>query len=68
MQKWMPTDGTVQFENLTNSMGVLVISGPKARELMTRVSKNDFSNEKYLRLIFNKMMRACIGISNPYDL
>ena len=26
-----------QFENLTNSMGVLVVSGPKARELMTKV-------------------------------
>ena len=37
IQKWMPTDGSVQFENLTNSMGVLVVSGPKARELMTRV-------------------------------
>ena len=47
IQKWMPTDGTVQFENLTNSMGVLVVSGPKARELMTRVSKDDFSAENF---------------------
>jgi len=47
IQKWMPTDGTVQFENLTNSMGVLVVSGPKARELMTRVSRDDFSGENF---------------------
>ena len=47
IQKWMPTDGTVQFENLTNSIGVLVVSGPKARELMTRVSKDDFSAENF---------------------
>jgi dimethylglycine dehydrogenase len=47
IQKWMPTDGTVQFENLTNGMGVLVVSGPKARELMTRVSKDDFSTENF---------------------
>ncbi|MDA9605849.1 FAD-dependent oxidoreductase [Candidatus Pelagibacter sp.] len=47
IQKWMPTDGTVQFENLTNSMGVLVVSGPKARELMTRVSTDDFSAENF---------------------
>ncbi len=47
IQKWMPTDGTVQFENLTNSMGVLVVSGPKARELMTRVSRDDFSKENF---------------------
>ena len=45
--KWMPKDGSVQFENLTNSIGVLVISGPKARELMKRVSKDDFSNENF---------------------
>ena len=38
----MPTDGSVQFENLTNSMGVLVVSGPKARELM----------KKYQEMIF----------------
>ena len=35
------------FENLTNSIGVLVVSGPKARELMQRVSKTDFSSEKF---------------------
>ena len=45
--KWMPKDGSVQFENLTNSVGVLVVSGPKARELMKRVSKDDFSNEDF---------------------
>ena len=45
--KWMPKDGSVQFENLTNSIGVLVVSGPKARELMKRVSKDDFSNENF---------------------
>jgi len=47
IHKWMPTDGSVQFENLTNSTGVLVVSGPKARELMTRVSRDDFSNENF---------------------
>jgi len=47
IHKWMPNDGTVQYENLTNSMGVLVVSGPKARKLMQKVSKADFSNEKF---------------------
>jgi len=45
--KWMPKDGSVQFENLTNSIGVLVVSGPKARTLMQRISKTDFSNDKF---------------------
>ncbi|MBD42144.1 MAG: dimethylglycine dehydrogenase [Pelagibacteraceae bacterium] len=47
IQKWMPEDGSVQFENLTNSIGVLVVSGPKARDLMQRVSKDDFSNDNF---------------------
>ncbi len=47
LKKHMPKDGTVQFENLTNSMGVLVIAGPKSRELMQRVSRDDFSNESF---------------------
>ena len=45
--RWMPDDGSVQFENLTNSNGVLVVAGPKARELMCRVSKDDFSNDNF---------------------
>ncbi|MEM8973423.1 MAG: FAD-dependent oxidoreductase [Pseudomonadota bacterium] len=47
LKKHMPTDGSVQFENLTNAMGVLVIAGPKSRELMQRVSRNDFSNAAF---------------------
>tara|TARA_B100001123_G_scaffold143121_1_gene166354 strand:+ start:1574 stop:4006 length:2433 start_codon:yes stop_codon:yes gene_type:complete len=47
IHKWMPKDGSVHFENLTGSMGVLVVSGPKSRELMSRVSNTDFSNEKF---------------------
>ena len=47
IQKWMPTDGSVIFEDLTNSTGVLVIAGPKARELMQKVSVDDFSSENF---------------------
>ena len=39
-------DGSVIFEDLTNSNGVLV-AGPKARELMQKVSTDDFSNENF---------------------
>ena len=47
IRKWMPTDNSVQFENITNSIGVLVIAGPKSRELLKRVSKDNFSNESF---------------------
>jgi len=55
IQKWMPKDGSVQFENLTNSVGVLVIAGPKARDLMNKVSKDDFSNENFKWLSSKKV-------------
>ena len=47
IKKWMPKDRSVTFENLTNSIGVLVIAGPKARDLMKKVSKTDFSNSNF---------------------
>ena len=47
LKKHMPTDGSVQFQNLTNSMGVLAVAGPKARELMSRVTDADLSNEAF---------------------
>ena len=45
--KHMPRDGLVQFENLTNAVGVLVVSGPKARALMGRVTVADLSNDAF---------------------
>ena len=51
----MPTDGSVIFEDLTNSNGVLVVAGPKARKLMEKVSKDDFSNENFKWLTAKKV-------------
>jgi dimethylglycine dehydrogenase len=47
LKKHMPTDGSVHFENITNAMGVLVVAGPKSRELLNRVSDADLSNEAF---------------------
>ena len=47
LKKHMPEDGSVQFQNLTNALGVLVVAGPKARELMQRVSDADFSSAAF---------------------
>jgi dimethylglycine dehydrogenase len=37
----------VRFENLTNSLGVLVVAGPKARDLMSRVTDADLGSEAF---------------------
>lgn len=47
LNKAMPEDGSVRFDQLTNQIGVLVLAGPKARQLMERVSEADFSNKAF---------------------
>ncbi len=47
IKKWMPNDRSVTFENLTNSIGVLVVAGPKSRGLLNKISNTDFSNKAF---------------------
>ena len=47
IKKWMPTDRSVFFENLTNSIGVLVVAGPRSRDLLNKISNSNFSNEAF---------------------
>jgi dimethylglycine dehydrogenase len=47
IRKHLPDDGSVVFQNLTGAMGVLVLAGPKSRELLSRVSDADFSNAAF---------------------
>jgi dimethylglycine dehydrogenase len=47
IKKKMPTDDSVRYDHITTKMGVLVVAGPKSRELMNRVSDADFSNEAF---------------------
>ncbi|MFQ5609498.1 MAG: glycine cleavage T C-terminal barrel domain-containing protein, partial [Woeseiaceae bacterium] len=47
LKKHMPDDGSVQFRNLTDAIGVLVVAGPKSRQLLERVTDADLSNEAF---------------------
>ena len=47
LQKHMPKDGSVQFTQLTGSQGVLVVTGPKSRQLLQRVTDADLSNAAF---------------------
>jgi dimethylglycine dehydrogenase len=47
LEKHMPSDGSVQFEQLTDAIGVLVLAGPKARQVLQRVTDADLSNEAF---------------------
>ena len=47
IKKWMPNDRSVIFENITNSIGVLVVAGPKSRDLLSKISNADLSNKAF---------------------
>jgi dimethylglycine dehydrogenase len=47
IHRHLPRDGSVQVENLTGGMGVLVVAGPKSRQLLERVAGTSLSNEAF---------------------
>ncbi len=47
LKKAMPRDGSVSFERLTTSMGVLVLAGPRARDVMQKLTDSDLSNDAF---------------------
>ena len=47
LRKHLPEDGSVQLLDLTNRIGVLVVAGPRSREILQRVSGADFSSSAF---------------------
>ena len=47
LRKFMPDDGAVRFDYLTDSLGVFVVAGPRARDLLQGLSDADFSNAAF---------------------
>lgn len=47
LKKAMPRNGSVIFERLTTAMGVLVVAGPRSRDLLTKLTDADLSNEAF---------------------
>ncbi len=45
--KQLPDDGSVTLTNLTTSYGVLVLVGPRSREILSKVTDADLSNEAF---------------------
>jgi dimethylglycine dehydrogenase len=63
LKKAMPKDGSVNFERLTTSMGVLVLAGPRSRDVLAKLTDTDLSNEAFPWLTGKKMS---IGVA-PVD-
>jgi glycine cleavage system aminomethyltransferase T len=47
IEKHLPSDGSVVVDNVTSSIGVLTLAGPRSRELLQRISGADFSDEGF---------------------
>ena len=47
LKKLMPTDGSVRFQPLTAAMGVLVVAGPRSRDLLQMLTDADLSNAAF---------------------
>lgn len=60
LKKHLPGDGSVRYDDLSTQMGVFVLAGPKSKELLSRVSRDDFSNESFKWLSGRDV---CIGMA-----
>lgn len=47
LTKLSPKDGSVQLQKITTQMGVLVLAGPKSREVLQKLTDTDLSNDSF---------------------
>ena len=55
LRKALPGDGSVSFERLTTAMGVLVLAGPRSREVLAKLTDTDLSTEAFPWLTGKKL-------------
>jgi len=63
LQKYMPKDGSVQFTQMTRAYGVLVVAGPKSRQLLQRLTDADLSNEAFRWLMSQDIHVATVPVN-----
>ena len=47
LKKALPGDGSVSFERLTTAMGVLVLAGPRSRDVLAKLTDADLSSDAF---------------------
>lgn len=47
LKKLKPTDGSVEVQPITTQQGVLVLAGPKSRDVLQKLTDADLSNESF---------------------
>jgi dimethylglycine dehydrogenase len=59
MRRLMPQDGSVTIDNVTSRYGGLVLSGPRSRDVLAKLTEADLSNEGFP---FLTMRNIIIGL------
>jgi dimethylglycine dehydrogenase len=47
LRRLLPTDGSVTLKPLTEQFGVLVLAGPRARDVLAKLTRSDLSNASF---------------------
>ena len=47
LYKTVPSDGSVQLQKITTQYGVLVLAGPRSREVLQKITDTDLSNQSF---------------------
>ena len=60
--KALPADGSVRLDNLTTAYGVLVLVGPRARDVLAKVTDADLSNDSFKWLTGQHILVGCAPV------
>lgn len=62
LEKLLPADGSVRIDKVTTGRGVLVLAGPRSREVLARVADIDVSNEGFPWLTARRLSIRAAGL------
>ena len=61
LQRYCPSDGTVSLEKVTGQYGVLVVAGPRSRDVLQGLTDTDLSSESFAWLSGRKINLGAAG-------
>ncbi len=65
LEKAMPRDGSVSMTPMTNQWGVLVLAGPRARDILRKLTRTDLSSNAFRWLTGKKIS---VGNASAYGM
>jgi dimethylglycine dehydrogenase len=62
LDKLLPADGSVRLDRVTTERGVLVLAGPRSRDVLAKVADIDLSNEAFPWLAARRLSVRAAGL------